>query len=206
MATQLRHADLGIGGRTDKRMVSGRSDSRKATGDIFDRWQALILADRAGDTAAYDIFLAELRDWLTRYFRRRMRDAGGVEDAVQETLIAVFLQRYTYSTDDPLGPWLRTVAFRKWVDSVRRRTRATLVPLDETYCVDDHGDAIMSAVVIEDCLATLKRPQRDAIVYRLIDGFSVSDTANMTGQSESLVKVNVHRGLRRLAATFAAIG
>jgi RNA polymerase sigma-70 factor (ECF subfamily) len=203
MPTQLRRTELEVSDQTDKRVISGRSYSSKATGDIFDRWQTLIFADRAGDTAAYDIFLAELRNWLTRYFRRRMHDDGGVEDAVQETLIAVFLQRYTYSTDDPLGPWLRTVAYRKWVDTVRRRTRATLVPLDESYCVNDHGDEVRSAVVVEACLATLKLPQRDAIVYRLIDGFSVSDTADMTGQSESLVKVNVHRGLRRLAATLA---
>jgi RNA polymerase sigma factor (sigma-70 family) len=124
-----------------------------------------------------------------------MRD-DSIEDAVQETLLSVVLRRSTYSTDEPLGPWLTTIAYRKWVDSVRSRTRATSVPLDETCCVGDHGDTVRSAIVVEDCLATLKRPQRDAIVYRLIDGFSVSETANMTGQSESLVKVNVHRGLR----------
>lgn len=205
MATQFRQSAPGIVSKSSEQGAPVRPSTRDATGNVFDRWQTLIIADRAGDTAAYDIFLTELRDWLTRYFRRRMRD-GGVEDAVQETLIAVFLGRHNYSTEDTLGPWLLTIAYRKWVDSVRRRTRVTFVPLDETHCVDDDGDAVMSAVVIEDCLATLKRPQRDAIVYRMIDGFSVSDTANMTGQSESLVKVNVYRGLRRLAATLAAIG
>jgi len=202
MAAHPCHAARAISGETRKEPSRRRSWAFKATGNLFDRWQTLILADRAGDAAAYDIFLAELREWLTRYFRRRMRD-DGVEDAVQETLLSVVLRRATYSTDDPLGPWLTTIAYRKWVDSVRHRTRATSIPLDESYCVDDHGDAVRSAIVVEDCLATLKRPQRDAIVYRLIDGFSVSDTANMTGQSESLVKVNVHRGLRRLAATLA---
>jgi RNA polymerase sigma-70 factor (ECF subfamily) len=185
--------------------ISPRPRPRNAAGDVFDRWQALIVADRKGDATAYDVFLAELRDWLTRYFRRRMRD-GDIEDAVQETLIAVLLKRRTYSAADPLGPWLVTIAYRKWVDSVRRRTRTTLVPLDETHCVNDHGDMVRSAVVVEDSLATLKRPQRDAIVHRLINGFSVSDTASMTGQSESLVKVNVHRGLRRMAATLTAAG
>lgn len=178
---------------------------RKAAENIFERWQALIIADREGDAAAYDVFLAELRNWLTRYFNRKMRD-GGVEDVVQETLIAVFLKREAYSPDDALGPWLMTIAYRKWVDSVRRRTRTTLVPLDERHKVDDHGDAVRSAIVIEDCLATLKRAQHDAIVYRMIDGFSVAETATMTGQSESLVKVNVHRGLRRMTTSLSAIG
>lgn len=205
MNVQPHQAGHIVNGQHHQLGASRRSLSGKAPGHIFDRWQSLIVADRAGDATAYDLFLAELTDWLTRYFRRRMRD-GGVEDAVQETLIAVFLKRYTYSTDDPLGPWLMTIAYRKWVDSVRRVTRVTLVQLDETYCVEDHGDAVRSAIVVEDCLATLKRPQRDAIVYRMIDGFSVSDTADMTGQSESLVKVNVHRGLRRLATNLAVIG
>lgn len=204
MATQVPQAEQYSRGKTDKRTSSHRSCPGKSTGDIFERWQGLIIADRAGDPAAYDVFLAELRNWLTRYFGRRMRDCG-VEDAVQETLIAVLMQRHTYSTEDPLGPWLRTVAYRKWVDSVRRRTRATFVPLDESYSVCDHGDTVRSAVLVEDCLTTLKRSQRDAIVYRLIDGHSVTETASITGQSESLVKVNVHRGLRRLAATLEAI-
>jgi RNA polymerase sigma-70 factor (ECF subfamily) len=202
MPAQLRHAGQEATGKPPRHATSHRSHSQKATSNIFERWQTLILADRAGDSAAYDIFLTELRDWLTRYFSRRMRDCG-IEDAVQETLISVLQKRHTYSTDDPLGPWLVTIAYRKWVDSVRRRTRAILVPLDETCSVKDHGDAVRSAVLVEDCLATLRRPQREAIVCRLINGFSVSDTANMTGQSESLVKVNVHRGLRRLTATLA---
>lgn len=205
MAAQVRQPAQEASARLHHPATSYRPYPRKTAGNIFDRWQSLIVADRAGDPAAYDTFLGELMDWLTCYFRRRMRDDAGIDDAVQETLIAVLQKRYTYSTDDPLGPWLITIAYRKWVDSVRRRTRATLVPLDETHYLDDHGDAIRSAVVIENCLGTLKRQQRDAIVYRLIDGFSVSDTANMTGQSESLVKVNVHRGLRRLAETFATI-
>ncbi len=205
MAAQLRRTEHGLGDRPLGRVASCPGHPRKSAGNIFERWQALIIADRDGDAAAYNIFLAELRNWLTRYFTRRMRD-GGVEDAVQETLIAVFLKRHAYSTEDALGPWLITIAYRKWVDSVRRRARATWVPLDETYSVEDHGDALRSAIVIEDCLATLKRPQRDAIVHRMIDGFSVADTAEVTGQSESLVKVNVHRGLRRMAATLSATG
>lgn len=201
MATQPRHA----GCQPDGQIASRPTSPTKRAENIFERWQALIIADREGDAGAYDVFLAELRTWLTRYFSRRMRD-GGVEDAVQETLIAVFLKRPTYSTDDALGPWLMTIAYRKWVDSVRRRARATLVPLDDNYSVEDHGDALRSAILIEDCLSTLKRPQRDVIVHRLIDGFSVADTADMTGQSESLVKVNVHRGLRRMAASLSAAG
>jgi RNA polymerase sigma-70 factor (ECF subfamily) len=36
-----------------------------------------------------------------------------------------------------------------------------------------------------------------------LDGLSVSETARQCGISESAVKVNVHRGLRRLAAAIA---
>ena len=145
MGAQPGHTECRLGGQ----IASRPTNPRKRAENIFERWQSLIIADREGDGSAYDVFLSELRIWLIRYFSRRMRD-GGVEDAVQETLIAVFLKRPTYSTDDALGPWLMTIAYRKWVDSVRRRARATLVPLDDTHSVEDHGDALRSAILVED--------------------------------------------------------
>jgi len=46
----------------------------------------------------------------------------------------------------------------------------------------------------------LSPKQAAAIRLTRIDGFSVREAAAMTGQSEPAVKVNVHRGLARLAA------
>ena len=43
--------------------------------------------------------------------------------------------------------------------------------------------------------------QAEAIELVKIEGLSISEAASASGQSESLVKVNIHRGLKRLAAS-----
>jgi DNA-directed RNA polymerase specialized sigma24 family protein len=38
----------------------------------------------------------------------------------------------------------------------------------------------------------------------MLQGFSIKGASGVTGQSASLVKVNIHRGLKKLAALAAA--
>ncbi len=64
--------------------------------------------------------------------------------------------------------------------------------------------AVTSASVLTSLLATLKAPQAAVIRLVKIDGLSIEEAAAATGQSPSLVKVNIHRGLARLSARLAA--
>ena len=48
----------------------------------------------------------------------------------------------------------------------------------------------------------LRGPQAEAIRLVKLQGFSVRDAATITGQSEALIKVNIHRGLAALRALF----
>ncbi|WP_284735890.1 sigma factor-like helix-turn-helix DNA-binding protein, partial [Caballeronia sp. INML3] len=47
--------------------------------------------------------------------------------------------------------------------------------------------------------------QRLPIVHVKLEGLSVTETARITGLSESAVKVGVHRGLKALAARIRGI-
>jgi RNA polymerase sigma-70 factor (ECF subfamily) len=57
---------------------------------------------------------------------------------------------------------------------------------------------VTSAIVLEDLLAKLKPAQANVIRLVKLQGFSIEEAASATGQSESLVKVNIHRGLGKL--------
>ena len=60
------------------------------------------------------------------------------------------------------------------------------------------GSAVMRrdlAVLLEQ----LSPAQRRSIVDTKIEGLSVAEAARASGMSESAVKVNVHRGLQKLA-------
>ena len=178
-------------------MVTATSQTTSPTPDV---WARLMIAAQAGDKAAYRLLLDELQVWLRRYFNRRL-PPDVVDDAVQDALVAVHTKRHTWDPARPFGPWLAGIARYKWIDRLRNLTAHRTEVLHDGLSVDDHSNGVVSAQVLGSLLATLKPAQADAIRLVRLEGRSIKDAAALTGQSESLVKVNIHRGLTRLAKT-----
>lgn len=166
-------------------------------------WGSLMAAAQSGNGGAYRRLLDEIRPWLLRYYARRLPLAS-VDDAVQEAMIAVHSKRHTFDPARPFGPWLAAIARYKWIDRLRamKRTAASVLPDD--LAVGDHETAVTSATVLGALLDTLKPAQAAAIRLVKLDGLSIEEAVQRTGQSPSLVKVNIHRGLARLAKSLDA--
>lgn len=168
-------------------------------------WGALMAAAQAGEPAPYRRLLGELRPWLLRYFSRRLPPSA-VEDAVQETLIAIHAKRHTWDPERPFGPWLAGIARYKWIDRLRSAGRHAADELPETLSTPDHESAVTSAAALHGLMATLKPAQAEVIRLVKLHGLSIEEAAGRTGQSVALVKVNIHRGLGRLARLVAGGG
>ena len=162
-----------------------------------DEWRDLMLAGQNGNAAAYRRLLSEVRPWLIRYFSRRL-PPGCVEDAVQDTMLAIHHKRHTYDANRSFGPWLAAVARYKWIDRLRAMKRSATVDLPDSLAVGDHEVAVTSMIALNDLLATIKPAQAEVIRLVKLQGFSIEEASARTGQTASLVKVNIHRGLGRL--------
>ena len=162
-----------------------------------EEWSSLMAAAQRGDSGCYRRLLGDLQPWLRRYFARRLPPAV-VDDAVQDTLIAIHEKRHTFDPARPFGPWLAAIARYKWIDRLRALKRMAAEPLGDDLATADHGSAVLSATILNQLLGGLKPAQADAIRLVKIQGFSIEEAAARTGQSTSLVKVNIHRGLARL--------
>ena len=165
---------------------------------------------QSGDEAAYRAALAMIANRLRGYFRRRMQNLpDDLEDLVQETLLALHLQRGTFEPTLPVSAWVHAVARHKLVDLWRRRGRheALHQPLDDVdeqalVAVDPNEGGTRHDLA--KLLQTLPEAQRQAILLTKVDGLSVAEAAQRTGASPSAIKVQVHRGLKRLAALVKA--
>lgn len=160
---------------------------------------ALMARAQDGDAAAYRTVLDASQVWLRRYFANRIAPTE-VDDLVQETLISVHRKRATFDPERPYLPWLAAIARFRWVDRLRKNYREAGDELPEDIGIDSHEEAVGAQLGVERLLDKL--PAGQAMVIRLvkIDGLAVAEAAERTGQSESLVKVNIHRGLKKLAA------
>ena len=165
-------------------------------------WSDWMIAAQAGGAGDYHRLLMEVSAWLRRYYARRLPPSM-TDDAVQDTLLAIHLKRHTFDPSRPFGPWLAAIARHKWIDRLRAMKSAPTEVLNKDLPVGDHEEAVTSAHALERLLGTLKPAQSDAIRLVKLQGFSIEEAASRTGQSMSLVKVNIHRGLGRLAAIVA---
>jgi RNA polymerase sigma factor (sigma-70 family) len=154
-------------------------------------------AAQRGDADAYRRVLAEATVWLRRFFLRRLPPSM-IDDAVQDTLLAVHEKRHTFDPSQGFGPWLAAIARYKWIDRLRAEHRADMVPLEDDLPVPDHEERVTTAHALERLLAMLRPAQAEVIRLVKLQGLSIEEAARRTGQSASLVKVNIHRGLGRM--------
>jgi RNA polymerase sigma factor (sigma-70 family) len=158
----------------------------------------LMARAQRGDAAAYRALLIACQSWLARYYRGRIAPHM-IDDLVQDTMISMHTKRATFDPDRAFLPWLAAIARFRWIDQLRRGYRADETELPETLSVGPHDDEVGARIGIGRLLALLPAGQAEVLRLVKIEGLSVAEASAATGQSESLVKVNVHRGLKRLA-------
>ena len=169
------------------------------------RLRAMLLQGLSGDALAYHQFLKALSAHFRAYFKKRLfQRLDEVEDLVQETLLAVHNQRHTYRTDQPLTAWIHAIGRYKLIDLLRSRAsgEALTDPLDdalEIFAASD-TEANDAKKDLHKLLDSLPDRQRLPIVHVKLEGLTVVEAAQLTGMSESAIKIGVHRGLKALAA------
>lgn len=161
----------------------------------------LMLAALAGDAAAYRQLLSAAAPRLRAYFLRRLGQSADAEDLVQETLIAIHTKRASYDPALPFTAWLHAIARYKLIDHWRRSGVRRTLPLEaaETVVAEQTVETTEAARDVEHLLAKLPEAKRDLVRRVKLEGQSIAEAAAATGQSESAVKVGLHRTLKALA-------
>jgi len=163
----------------------------------------------AGDGQAYRRLLTALAPFLRgmalKACRRMGMPASELEDAVQETLLAIHLKRHTWDPTKPLTPWLAAIARNKVIDAARRRGRRveTDIAAFEDFFVAPGGEE--ENLDRQDALRLLEKlsaKQREAVEAVSIRGQSPREAAAALGISEVALRVRVHRALKTLAELY----
>ena len=175
------------------------------------------LAHRArdGDESA---FAEIMRRYSPRVFyvaSRFFRERSLVEDAAQEVFLKTFTQLESFEGRGSLEGWITRIATNTCLNMIRsskRRPELTTSDLteDESNWLDDKlasaateryrsSERSRVAADLTDRVLRTLSPD-DQLVLTLMDGeeLSVNDVVNLTGWSESKVKVTAFRARRRM--------
>lgn len=164
-------------------------------------WTILMARGQNGDGAAYLRLLQEVTPYLRALAKRQHRDAGDIEDAVQDVLLTVHAIRHTYDPARPFGPWLVAIAHRRLVDRLRRqaRTRALETPLTaeyEHFAQDPTNfEESTDRNKLEDAVGHLPGQQQRAIRLLKLEEMSLKEAATVSGMSIASLKVATYRAM-----------
>ncbi|GAA4642886.1 sigma-70 family RNA polymerase sigma factor [Pontixanthobacter gangjinensis] len=160
----------------------------------------LMVSSQQGDKQAYTVLLTEVQLWLERFYRRRC-PPHQINDLVQEVLLAVHNKRATFDPQRPFLPWLAAIARYRWVDHLRKVYRNAEDALEDYDAPEDsEEEVVLARLSLERLFVQIPEKQSQVIEMVKIEGLSIREAADRSGQTESAVKVNIHRGLKKLSA------
>ncbi|NTJ68450.1 sigma-70 family RNA polymerase sigma factor [Agrobacterium rhizogenes] len=164
--------------------------------------KGLMLLSLDGDEAAYRRLLVILRDLLLAFYRRRLgsnadRDA---EDLVQEVLLAVHGRRITYDRERPFTAWFFQIAKYKLIDHFRANgsKRGVEIALGDEIAAEFREEALFAHLDVDRLLDQLPAKQSELLRQVKIAGKTTAEAAIESGQSEAMVRVSIHRGMRAI--------
>jgi RNA polymerase sigma-70 factor (ECF subfamily) len=172
-------------------------------GSVEDR--ALIDAVRGGDRDAFTVLVERETAAVYRACLRILGRQHDAEDVTQESFVAAYRAVRQYRGEGSLRGWLLRIATRQAFRRLaQRRPTAELDHVDERRLADTAGDPMRIAVAaeasarIQDAVAALPEPYREAVALRFFGELSLAEVAESTGRPLNTVKTHLRRGLERL--------
>jgi RNA polymerase sigma-70 factor (ECF subfamily) len=167
----------------------------------------LVARVAGGDVEAFARLHGRHAHWLAARLARRCGDAGVVEEAVQDTFLALWRGAAGYAGRGDVGAWLWGIAVRRLFDGLRRSPCPWApLPSDGWPSTEDPFTALLGDDVVEGVLAVLPETQRAVVHATIVDDLTMQQTADRLGIPVGTVKTRMMRaraGMRQLVEAAA---
>lgn len=184
--------------------------------DSAAKWAEWMLLAQDGDRDAYQRLLLGIAPYLRAITHRYLGRGEDAEDAVQDILMIVHDIRHTYERGRPFKPWLSTIASRRCIDLLRRRSRRLRNEIAAEDGMDEQVDGgpgpdeatalLHEARSLHRAVDDLSPRQREAIRLLRLSELSLNEASAQSRQSAGSLKVACHRALRSLQQVLAQKG
>jgi len=152
----------------------------------------------------------EYSDALFRHAFLRISDRERAIDVVHDTYTKVWSYVRSGHEIDSFRPFLYKVLNNLIIDEYRKTKEASLDAMLEVEGVDEGSFADLTSNTVESLAATLDGKKvfalleelpdvyREVIILRFVDELGPKEISNLIEESENVVSVRLHRGLRFL--------
>ncbi len=163
-----------------------------------------IRASQDGDPDAYARLIRRYRGPIAARMWKFTRDRHEYEELVHEVFVEAYFALRRYREMNTFAAWLNRIAtrvgYRFWKRQRRVRQTVQLNDPDDTCATADISSAEPDQAADRLLRLLEQLGPRDRLVLTLLywEGCSVAQTAQQTGWSQTMVKVQAHRARTRL--------
>lgn len=141
----------------------------------------------------YNRAVEEYSDAVYRFILSGIRDEHRADDIVQDSFEKLWMHvaEIEYRV---VKSWLFSTAYHDMIDIIRKEKRISGLEdtiNDKITCEQGYSDL---NEILHKALERLSPVQRTAILLRDYEGYSYREIGEITGQNESMVKINIYRG------------
>ena len=172
---------------------------------------ALLRAVSAGDEEALGCLYDRHAGWLTVRLSRRCSSPEVVDQAVQDTFLALWRGAASYRGGGDVGAFIWGIGIRRLVDAIRREGRSGRWSWsgrrsEDTEVVVSAEDQVLVGFEhgrLAPALASLSPELRAALEATVLDGLTTAEAARLLGIAEGTVKSRCHRARQALRVALA---
>jgi len=174
-------------------------------GEAWER--ALCARARAGDADAFGELLQHYEARVFSLVLRWVQVRDDARELTQETFLIAFREQHRFDAARPFRPWLFKIAINACRNYKRRhRPQSGLVADDISSALwslnpkDAEATAIAAddAQLIRAAMQRLSDEERNLLLLRYFEEMPYEELATVYGRPVTLLKVRVHRALKRL--------
>jgi RNA polymerase sigma-70 factor (ECF subfamily) len=182
-------------------------DVESAVADLSD--VALVAAAGRGDRGALEVLYRRYGPLLYLRLSRRCADRGLVEEAVQDTFVAVWQGASRFRSDGDVGAWVWGIGIRRLIDHLRRQKCRPVRPYelreDDSLLISAE-EQVLTGVEYGDLGGALERlsPElRRVVQATVLDGLNSQEAAQLLGIPAGTVRTRLARAKAQMREALA---
>ena len=167
-----------------------------------------IARSAAGDIEAFGELLASYQSRVFSLVARWVGRPDEAHELTQETFLIAYRERERFDAKRPFRPWLFKIAVNVCRNHMRRHARREQPQVMATQSEslwrlaeaspEESASSTEEAARVIAALGSLSADDRGILLLRFREDLGYAELAQVTGRPQALLKVRVHRALKRL--------
>ena len=186
---------------------AGQTSTMSNEPDVSD--EELVEHVLGGRPALFEMLMQRHTERLRRVVRSVLKDDAQIDDVLQETFLRAFAHLSEFQGTAKFATWLTRIAVNEAVMRKRRAVEQVDVTAMEVSGREAGPEDVAASrqlgELLERAVEALPENYKDVFMLRVVDGFSVAETAWVLGVSEEAVRTRAFRANEALRALLAEL-